>query len=234
MQLGSVVLAGVCGMVGLVAGRATRPAPAEVAAAPIHDPPARVISAPPRAAVVGEAPADTDGDDGEGMDVGEAIANAKSQAAAHLAEHNAIRGTITERDSGPAIGATVVVSAPTIGSQVAITDEHGNYLITQVPAGSYTMTVYYNDRTIERTGVVASEFSTTTQDDVIEPVAPVPLDHFEWEGPSDMTTTYSVDDVVVPGRTFEGVLGAAAGVQGDQGVTFSGGTFAENTYIIVE
>jgi hypothetical protein len=201
--------------VGLVAGRATRPAPAEATAAPIHDAPARVIAAPPSPAVVAEAPHELDGDDGDGMDVGQAIANAKAEAAAHLAEHNTIRGTIDDRPNVPAIGATVVMTAPNNTTQVAITDEHGQYLITQLPAGSYTMTIYYNDRTLERRGVVASEFSATTQDDVLEPELQLQL-----EGAQDMN------------NTFEGVLGAAADPQNDEGVTFSGGDYIENTYVV--
>lgn len=198
MQLGSIVVAGICGMVGLVAGRAGRPTPAVVSAAPARVESPRAIAAAPVVAVEVAAASDDEGDR-DGVDVGEAIANAQAQAAAHAADHNTVHGTISERDVGDVAGATVVLAGASGGPQlVAITDEHGQYAITQVAAGSYTMTVYYNDRTLERTGVVASEYYATTQDEVLEPPAPVP---YLLEGPSDMTNTYTVE---IPLRTFEG------------------------------
>jgi hypothetical protein len=52
------------------------------------------------------------------------------------------------------------------------------------------------------------------------------------EGISNEGTTWTIP---VEGRTFEGVLGAAVGSQGDDlGVTFSSSTLVENTYIVDE
>jgi hypothetical protein len=53
------------------------------------------------------------------------------------------------------------------------------------------------------------------------------------ERSSGSTTTATGTNVPVPGRTFESVLGAAAGTQSDAvGVTFSGATSIENEYYV--
>lgn len=221
MKLGSIVLAGVCGMVGLVAGRAGRPVPAEAVAAPVRVEPTRVIAAP-RVLEIETAPVAED-EDTEGVDIGEALAHAQAAAAAHVWDHNAIRGKISERGVGAVAGATVVLSAPNAPTEVVITDEQGDYFLSNVRAGSYTFTVYYGDHTEEQYGVAVSDVAMTIQDHELDLSTP----------PPPPSNDYLIN-VPVPGRTFESVIGAAADAQGDDlGVSFSGGTYLENTYEVI-
>lgn len=50
----------------------------------------------------------------------------------------------------PLVGATIVFSSPALqGEQVVLTDEQGRFAVLALPAGPYTMTVYYEDMTFE-------------------------------------------------------------------------------------
>src|SRR5437867_3833853 len=69
----------------------------------------------------------------------------------------ALRGQIKDKGANgeAAAGATVVATSPALqGEQVVITDETGQYFITSLPPGVYTLTVYYNDGTFSRGNVV--------------------------------------------------------------------------------
>src|SRR5437763_10624905 len=68
-----------------------------------------------------------------------------------------LRGVIRDKGEGgaSAVGATVVATSPALqGEQVVITDENGQYFITALPPGVYTLTVYYNDQTFSRSNVL--------------------------------------------------------------------------------
>src|SRR5262249_21003325 len=67
-----------------------------------------------------------------------------------------LRGLVRDKANGEsAIGATVVATSPALqGEQVVITDESGQYFITSLPPGVYTLTVYYNDGTFSRGNVI--------------------------------------------------------------------------------
>ncbi len=235
MQRGTLWIAGVCGVVGLVAGRASAPArPIVVQAAP-HATPIVVVAPPPRiaAAVAPAEPAeeladadpdadhaegaDEGGDDGGGTDLAAVLASLRDQAIAHP-DRRAILGHITDGESNePAIGATVVATSPNlVGEQVALTDESGAFRITDLPAGYYRLTIYYNDTTTERTDVASREVSATEVDIRVEPA---PVRDFVRIIPTE--------------RTFEAVVGAAADPQDDDvGVSFSSRDTVENEYII--
>jgi Ca-activated chloride channel homolog len=68
----------------------------------------------------------------------------------------AIHGIVCDKAIGErAAGATVVATSPAFrGEQVTITDEHGAFAFPNLPAGSYTVTVYYSDTTTSSRCVV--------------------------------------------------------------------------------
>jgi hypothetical protein len=73
-----------------------------------------------------------------------------------------LQGTIKDKATGEAaIGATVVAIGPAIqGEQVVITDEHGRWGL-DVPPGTYTLTIYYNNTPFSRSGVVVRKGKST-------------------------------------------------------------------------
>ena len=168
-------------------------------------------------------------------------------AAAQSISSGALRGQIKDNKTGEVIiGATVAATSSSLqGQQVVITDETGSYSIDNLPAGMYTLTVYYNDKQFSRgnvlvqTGkqaVVNVPIDTSVGEGkggevvVIKGHAPV-ID----EGSSKLGSTFTSDytNNLPVGRTFGEVVGAAAGSQGDfYGVGFSGSGSSENTYIV--
>src|SRR5437667_10629449 len=61
-----------------------------------------------------------------------------------------VRGVIRDKGAGgeASVGATVVATSPALqGEQVVITDDTGQYFITALPPGVYTLTVYCNEAT---------------------------------------------------------------------------------------
>jgi hypothetical protein len=166
MQLGTIILAGVCGVVGLIAGRASAPTgPIIIAAAP---PPraAPVIVVAPTPVV--EKPDDNEHDDGDGTDVAEALATLNHQAGEHAAvppPAGQVFGHITDWHDEPAVGCTVVAVSPNLaGEQAVITDEHGDYRITALPPGYYSLTFYYDDNVFTRTDIALREIEATDFD----------------------------------------------------------------------
>ncbi|HEX4455855.1 MAG TPA: TonB-dependent receptor [Kofleriaceae bacterium] len=159
-----------------------------------------------------------------------------------------LRGQIRDKAANePAIGATVVATSPALqGEQVVITDDTGQYFITALPPGVYTLTVYYNDVTYSRGNVlvqvgkeVVVNVSVNTADTAGKPkgevinisgAAPI-ID----QGSTKTGVTIGDDYTrnVPVGRTFGEVVGASAGSQGDEyGTGFSGATSVENTYVV--
>ncbi len=155
-----------------------------------------------------------------------------------------VRGRILDKKTkDPVIGATVVITGPALqGQQAEITDESGNYEIASLPPGSYVLTVYYNDSQFSRPNVnievgkqafVVVSIDTTLQaGETIELEGRAPIvDQGSTKTGTTITDEYTTHIPV--GRTFGAVLGTAAGTQGDQyGVSFSGSTSSENTYIV--
>ena len=66
-----------------------------------------------------------------------------------------IRGRVTDAQAGMGLaGVTVVATSPAMpAAQTAITDETGTYAISGLPPGSYLVSYYYLDATVERNGI---------------------------------------------------------------------------------
>ena len=159
-----------------------------------------------------------------------------------------LRGVIRDKGTGEtAAGATVVATSPALqGEQVVITEGDGQYFVTSLPPGLYVLTVYYNDATFTRGNVLVQlgkeAVVNITIDSAINPdkpkgeviniqgAAPI-VDQGSTKTGLTITDDYTRNLPVA--RTFGGVLGAAAGAQSDNyGVSFSGATSAENTYLV--
>src|SRR5205085_7706470 len=76
-----------------------------------------------------------------------------SPAAAQSLTTGAVQGVITDASNHePLAGVTVVATSSSLqGSQTAITDEGGQYKITNLPPGSSLISCYYADVTVQRT-----------------------------------------------------------------------------------
>jgi hypothetical protein len=139
---------------------------------------------------------------------------------------SALTGVVRDLETGETLaGVTVIAASPAIpGEQAAISDESGNYALDLLPA-TYTATFYYADRTIQETDLVLVRgkqlrlAATMPPSPEVPPVPPPPDSDYE--------------SIPVPGRTFDAVLGAAAGSQEDsEGVSFSSHCGIENVYVV--
>src|SRR5450755_4694954 len=159
-----------------------------------------------------------------------------------------LRGVVKDKGTNePAVGATVVATSPALqGEQVVITDETGQYFVTSLPAGAYTLTVYYNDATYARSNVLvqvgkeavinitvnSAENAGKPKGEVITIAGTAPIVD-QGSTKTGLTLTSDYTNNVPTGRTFGATMGAAAGSQGDQyGISFAGSTSVENTYVI--
>lgn len=155
-----------------------------------------------------------------------------------------VRGIVTDKATGePVIGATVVATSPALqGQQAAITDETGQYFITNLPPGTYQLAVYYAEAQFSRTNVLIqlgkqaqvnidiSSEAAAGETIVIEGRAPL-IDQGSTKTGTTITNDYTEN--IPTGRTFGSVIGAAAGSEGDlYGTSISGSTSAENIYIV--
>jgi hypothetical protein len=134
-----------------------------------------------------------------------------------------MQGKITDSKTGePLPGVTVVATSPALaGSGSAITDEHGAYKITGLPAGEYLTTFYYADLTVERRGITIARNKMTpvhqkldmsrAKGEVIRIVDRAP--------PIDPTSTVQgvridrdyTKNIPLTGRTYESAVGTAKG-----------------------
>jgi Ca-activated chloride channel homolog len=153
-----------------------------------------------------------------------------------------IEGVIKDKATGkPLAGVTVIVSSPALpNAQTAITDDKGYYSIASLPAGIYLVMFYYADLTVQHAGVAVSANqtvpiyqsidSTKATGEVIQVKGTAPtIDPTSTSQGVTIDTEYTRN--VPVGRTFGGVLGAAAGSQGD-GLSISGATSVQNTYVV--
>jgi len=160
-----------------------------------------------------------------------------------------LRGVLKDKSTGEAaVGATVVATSPAlVGEQVVITDETGQYFITSLPPGIYTLTIYYNNQPFSRPNVLIQlgkeAVVNVTVDSAVAAGKAGPGEVIQLEGRAPIIdqgstkTGFTVTDDytrnVPTGRTFAGVLGSAAGSQGDQfGTSFAGATSAENVFVV--
>jgi len=140
-----------------------------------------------------------------------------------------MRGTVSDKKSGEKlVGVTVVaVKKGTKDTLTAITDEQGSFQI-DAPAGSYDLAYYYGDGSVERKGInVANNQVTPVYQKIdgsmagggeviqISGRAPV-IDMSSTSAGVTITQDYA-RNIPVPSRTFDSVLGAAAGSQSDGG-----------------
>jgi len=174
---------------------------------------------------------------------------AHAQAGATVGQ---LRGVIRDKaESGPAVGATVVATSPALqGEQVVITDENGQYFVTALPPGVYTLTVYYNDQTFSRSNVLvqigkevvvnvtvdSKAGAGKPKGEVINIAGNAPIVD-QGSTKTGLTLTDDYTNNIPTGRTFGAVIGAAAGAQSDAsaagpGISFAGATDLENTYIV--
>ena len=159
-----------------------------------------------------------------------------------------LRGQVRDKGANEAaVGATVVATSPALqGEQVVITDDSGQYFITALPPGVYTLTVYYNDVTYSRGNVLVqvgkevvvnisvntSETAGKPKGEVINIQGSAPIID-QGSTKTGVTITDDYTRNVPTGRTFGAVIGASAGSQGDlYGTSFSGATSVENTYVV--
>ena len=142
-----------------------------------------------------------------------------------------LRGQVRDKGANEAaVGATVVATSPALqGEQVVITDDTGQYFITALPPGVYTLTVYYNDVTYSRGNVlvqvgkeVVVNISVNTSDAAGKPKGEVITIHgcapIIDQGSTKTGVTIGDDYTrnIPVGRTFGEVIGASAGAAGDE------------------
>jgi hypothetical protein len=156
----------------------------------------------------------------------------------------AIKGTVTDETTGvPLLLVTVVATSPALqGQQSEFTDAAGQFFMSNLPPGTYSLLFIYGDAKVKRENievglgketVVNGKINTQATGEVITIREKAPTID---AGSTKQGTTIQQDYLKhVPnrGRTYSGVLGAAAGSQGDTyGVGFSGSTSVENTYVV--
>ena len=97
-----------------------------------------------------------------GRTYGSSLSGATSLESKYVVNGMKLNGTIKDKASGEAaIGATVVATGPALqGESVVITDENGKFGM-EVPAGTYTLTVYYNNAPFTRSGIVVKKDKAT-------------------------------------------------------------------------
>lgn len=65
-----------------------------------------------------------------------------------------IRGSATDSSGQVVAGVTVVATSPALqGSQSGVTDNDGQFVLTNLPPGTYIVTFYYADATIKKAGI---------------------------------------------------------------------------------
>jgi hypothetical protein len=145
-----------------------------------------------------------------------------------------IRGVVIDSKSGEKLaGVTVVATGPALmGGQTAISDENGEYALTNLPQGTYLTTYYYADLTVERSGIEVYKNKTTRATQKLDPsrasgeviriTGRVPtIDPTSTTTGVTINRLYSTQNIPVPGRTYESAGGrntrrpAAGGVLGD-------------------
>jgi len=138
-----------------------------------------------------------------------------------------LSGVVKDKTTGePVSGVAVVASSPVLkDAQTEITDDKGFYSITSLPPGTYHLTFYYVNITVERDGIKVMAGKPA--------VVNVPIDASTTDGemirikdsPPIIDPTSTTQGITIgknylhslppPGRAFQGSLGAAAGSQGD-------------------
>lgn len=152
-------------------------------------------------------------------------------AVAQSATTGAIQGQVRDKASrAPLAGVTVVITGAI--SATTITEEDGSYRVVDLLPGSYLVTFFYGDVTLERRGIVVAVGKVTPLFQTIDTAQATPETIVITDRPPAIDPTSTTQGITitqdytkhipVPGRTFGAVLGSAAGGQG--GVSFAGAT----------
>ena len=137
-----------------------------------------------------------------------------------------ITGTVKDKKSGePLVGVTVLAQSNTGKQQQAvITDEKGNYVIP-LDAGTYNVSFFYSDVTLERKAIKVAEGKLARVDQKLDAnmVAGETIEISDRAPTIDATSTSQGvtidrmywDNVPIPGRTYQGVTSSSPGSSGD-------------------
>ena len=156
----------------------------------------------------------------------------------------AMQGVVRDESGSGLAGVTVVAtSTATQTANSEITDDSGRYEISNLPPGTYNVVFYYSDLTYKRSSInvklgqvvpVHAKIDTNQSGgEVIEIEGSAPtIDVGSTKQGVSIDQDYT-RNIPIPGRTFASALGAAPGSQGDlYGVSFSGSSSLENSYIV--
>ncbi len=137
-----------------------------------------------------------------------------------------VQGQVTDQKTGEKLaGVTVLVSGPGVRDpQSAITDENGTYSLVNLAPGTYQVTFYYSDVTIERSGIVVGKGKTTpvfqklksdtAGGEVIRISGTAPMIDQSTTSTGMVMTKDYIKNIPIPGRTFEVARATAAGSSG--------------------
>src|SRR5262249_29858137 len=142
----------------------------------------------------------------------------------------------------PMLLVTVVASSSSLqGQQSEFTDQSGQFLITNLPPGNYSLLFVYGDAKVKRDNVEVSVGKLTVANARINMQAAETIVRTERApaidaGSGKQGATIEKDyitNVPTRGRTWAGVLTAAGGAAPDAyGTSFSGSTSIENNYVV--
>ncbi len=146
--------------------------------------------------------------------------------------HGEIRGRVTDGQTYAYVaGATVIAEGPDGHATAVLSDDDGMFVQHGLTAGTYRVTVYYLGVAQEHDVTLGTNLTALVYASLPPQPAPT-IDETSTTQGITIDRDY-IKNVPVPGRTFEAVLGAAAGSQGDGlGISFTGTTSLENEYYI--
>ena len=154
-----------------------------------------------------------------------------------------IQGTVVDENVGtPLALVTVVAASPALqGTQSEFSDDGGQFFLTNLPPGQYSLVFIYGEAKVKRenvdvsvgkTTVVNARMNTGSATEILIVERAPTVDSGSTKQGVTMDQGY-IKNIPTNGRTWQGLLGAAAGSQGDQyGTSFSGSTSVENIYVV--
>ena len=178
------------------------------------------------------------------------IALAVACAFAGAAHAQSTTGSITgvvrlDTTHKPLPGVSVVATGPALAQeQTEFTDSNGQYTITDLPPGEYTITFYFSTAKLERKGILLTADKTLTVSGEIgtgkiatqifhERAPSVDSTHNATETTISEEVTKMIPSVQGGFSTYESVLRLTPGAGGDaEGTTFGGSTGLESNYLI--
>jgi len=146
-----------------------------------------------------------------------------------------VEGVVTDVDTKePLVGVIV-----TIGTQSAMTDEHGAYKVTDVVPGTYDVVfdmdptrAVHKDVRVVLGGALRLDEKLKIGEAIEVHGSPPPIDLRHHSHEKHFDRAY-FDSMPVPGPNFDNVISAIGGAQNDGvGTAFSGSTSLENRYIV--